>query len=216
MLRAVITDKEQRKSLLPNILPQIARATAINSTIFCCGDLISQHLWKEKKEGEGVDFQRMTVVTVEGGLLNGICLYPFHCMLDVVYGPTSGPTGRLWPGVLQKIVASQLFYSLVTTLVFLIVTRTAQAVTAKTPRNESAQEFLFTYIKAYLNSWVVWPLSDLVSFSFLPVRWRSTWDSLVDIWWTAYMSDLAHRRAPVDDTNPIVLSTNNVCLINKE
>ncbi|CDJ65912.1 mpv17 / PMP22 family domain-containing protein, putative [Eimeria necatrix] len=56
----------------------------------------------------------------------------------------------------------------------------------------------------YVASLVVWPLSDLINFRFVPLAMRPAWDSLLDFVWAVYLSYAAHSSpAPVQQQHPV-------------
>ncbi|PHJ18782.1 mpv17 pmp22 family protein [Cystoisospora suis] len=49
-----------------------------------------------------------------------------------------------------------------------------------------------SFKEIYISSCYVWPLSDLINFRFIPLRYRPLWDSTLDLFWTIYLSAASH------------------------
>ncbi|XP_026189823.1 uncharacterized protein LOC34624287 [Cyclospora cayetanensis] len=65
-----------------------------------------------------------------------------------------------------------------------------QSLSAAISEGTSAVSLHFKGI--YVASLVVWPLSDLINFRFVPLALRPAWDSLLDFVWAVYLSYAAH------------------------
>ncbi|CBZ53647.1 putative mpv17 / PMP22 family domain-containing protein [Neospora caninum Liverpool] len=51
-----------------------------------------------------------------------------------------------------------------------------------------------SFWEVYIASWYVWPLTDLVNFRYIPLRYRPLWDTTIDLFWTVYLSVAAYPR----------------------
>ncbi|CDJ60716.1 mpv17 / PMP22 family domain-containing protein, putative [Eimeria maxima] len=57
---------------------------------------------------------------------------------------------------------------------------------------EGAEAVRCHFREIYVASLIVWPLSDLINFRFVPLALRPAWDSLLDFVWAVYLSYAAH------------------------
>lgn len=174
------------------------------------GDVICQELErissKEKKEFDKLRFARTAAL---GMVMNGVVLYQWYHMLDVVVGASMN-NRKL---VLIKMAADQFIYAPFAISVFF----TASCVK---PENLSLDRIIDdatkrlqrSFVSTYLADCLMWPAVNFATFSFIPLHFRPTFVGVAQVIWQTYMSYAANTEInSLDD----VLSTTNV-VENKE
>eukprot|EP00916_Digyalum_oweni_P025836 GHVL01042530.1.p1 GENE.GHVL01042530.1~~GHVL01042530.1.p1 ORF type:complete len:209 (-),score=31.98 GHVL01042530.1:57-683(-) len=180
-----ILQEKHRKIHFKDLKKEIIHLTIINASIFGFGDLLVQKTFSK----EEFSTPRIALVTVEGGILNGIMLTPFYRILEIIYGRSNYATVKI---TLQKILTMQIVYLPISTFLFVFITTTASNM-GITTSNHCEGNVMDIYFKAYFVSWLVWPIVDFFNFSFVPRKWRSCYDSVLDIGWSGYLSHMAHE-----------------------
>ncbi|KYF46463.1 Mpv17 / PMP22 family protein [Toxoplasma gondii ARI] len=49
-----------------------------------------------------------------------------------------------------------------------------------------------SFWEVYVASWYVWPVTDVINFRYIPLRYRPLWDTTIDLFWTVYLSVAAY------------------------
>lgn len=168
-----------------------------------------------------VDVGRVARTAVYGSVMNGLVLYQWFKVVDIVFGSAMAKT-RI---VALKMLADQIVYAPfsitvyfgVNSFKFVSPTKQQQAPLQKLNRTPQSQHqettksrdqlslpvsFKFNDFKSkmsdsfwttYLADWTVWPAFNAINFRFVPLYMRPTFVCVAQLCWGTYLSTVANK-----------------------
>lgn len=144
------------------------------------GDVVTQQFVEQK--GVTHDFARTARMGVVG-LIIGPVLRTWYLTLD-----------RLVPGVaktagFKKMLLDQALFAPWMICFFFGVTETL----ARKRPSEIKEMLQERYIETMITNYKIWPLAQVINFTFVPIQHRVGFVQLVAIFWNAYLSWMANK-----------------------
>ena len=154
----------------------ICKNIMLASGIMGIGDLISQ-----KVENKQINLKRTAKMAVIGGFTNGFCLTLWYRQIDRTFKHQNYM-------VFKKIIADQTIYAPASILFYLAVTPNQIG---------SMDEYRKLCNQKFFDIWkadcYVWPISNYINFSYMPLRYQPIFTSFVNVGWNTYISYKTHN-----------------------
>lgn len=162
----------------------------ISLSLSATGDIIQQHYEILTKQQGSWDVIRTRNMAISGITVGILCHY-WYIWLD-----------RFMPGrtlriVAKKVIVDQLILSPVQICLFFATVGALEGNKAQ----EIGKEILQKGHRLYFAEWFVWPIAQVINFSFLPTRFRVLYDNTISLGFDVYTSYVKHDiEVPEDGT----------------
>mmetsp|Transcript_23223 Transcript_23223/g.39910 ORF Transcript_23223/g.39910 Transcript_23223/m.39910 type:complete len:303 (-) Transcript_23223:411-1319(-) len=155
------------------------------------GEIIAQRI-------EHVHFVKRYVKMFGWGLLcAGPLAFNYYRWIDGVI-PAQG-----WSNVGKKILINSVTLTPMINLCFLAYVRVSECLLngrydIRDIWDDASNRIRTEYVRAYLNTFRVWPIAHGINFAFVGPQFRVIFTSCVAVFWTAYLSLIGHKKRVVE------------------
>lgn len=155
------------------------RTKAITAAILgAFSDLLAQRI----APSSSFDLSRVLRAMAAGFLLTGPGTHFWFRRLDIMI------TGTNPASLVLKVLIDQIVFAPLATCTFLAFMR----VTEGRSRKETEHFIKSNIGNTMIDSYKLWPIANLVNFSFVPPAHRVAFASIVSVFWTSYLSVIAN------------------------
>ncbi|KAJ1436482.1 hypothetical protein B484DRAFT_445636 [Ochromonadaceae sp. CCMP2298] len=172
--------------------PRVANA-CIGCVTFCLGDFLAQYVEcrsASPKQKYKPDAVRAASVGCFGLFMNGFFLHNWYSLLDKVVGSSM----KSKAGIAMKIVADQLVYGPFAIAAFFCFASARSSTNIASAKVQFLSKMEECFLPTYAADCAVWPLANFVNFRYIPLVYRPSYISVVQVVWQTYLSVVANTH----------------------
>ncbi|XP_074656557.1 mitochondrial inner membrane protein Mpv17-like [Tubulanus polymorphus] len=152
-------------------------------SLMCVGDAIAQ-FGVERRQMADFDFKRSGRFLLFGACLAGPVIRKWYVTLDKLFPGTTKVTA------FKKMAADQIFFAPTFLFGFLTIMSAGQGKSSLEIQEKINQD----YFQMLLNSYKVWPATQLLNFYFVPLQHRIFVVQMVALGWNAYLAWASEKQ----------------------
>jgi protein Mpv17 len=191
-----------------NKIPPVVINCITGFCTFAGGDVIAQRITNPQKDvaeassSSSFDYKRCIQTGMLGTVMNGVILTRYYTLLDRYIGG-----GMAVSTVVQKTVVDQIVYGPFSIVVFFGFNAIRQAGSVTEGVQLARSKIEASFWPTFVADCSVWPLFNMINFRFVPLAYRASFTSVVQLAWQSYLSWVASIKPP-SSSSQLEIDTN--------